>query len=272
MSGYIGRIAPTPSGELHLGHASTFLVAASRSREARGHLLLRLEDLDSARCSTEFVQTAVQDLAWLGIPYHGEIMFQSQRRAFYIAAWRSLRDAGLIYPCSRSRSDVAASSLAPHEEDPIFPPEWRNDSHSALSYDGPSGTNWRFRVPDYLDITFQDGRLGAVTRRALRDFGDFLVWNRHDVPAYELAVVVDDIASGITEIVRGEDLLTSTSRQILLYRAFTAVPPRFFHTPLICDTAGKRLSKRCGPLSLRAFRESGLSPWDIPSLAALAES
>jgi glutamyl-tRNA synthetase len=262
---YRGRLAPTPTGLLHLGHALTFQTAHRRALEAGGGLVLRIEDIDPRRCKPEFTRAAIEDLRWLGLDWEGAPVFQSQRQALYLDAWRQLKTAGLIYPCSRSRKDI--SLLAPHEEEPLFPLEWRGDASSGQSCETPSGVNWRFRVPDGGTVFFDDLNFGSIEKTAQRDFGDFLVWNRDDVPAYELAVVVDDIAMGITEVVRGADLLTSTARQILLYRAFGAQPPAWFHCPLVRDAEGRRLAKRTGGMDLRALRATGRSPRDIFEMA-----
>ena len=258
---YRGRIAPTPTGFLHLGHAATFTTAHRRAREADGEILLRIEDLDPQRCKPEFATAAMEDLKWLGLDWDGEPIFQSLRRAQYLAAWERLRDADFIYPCRRSRKEI--STLAPHSEEPVFPTEWRGDPHEAKEFSSPSGVNWRFRVPDGETIRFVDGNFGPIEKMAGRDFGDFLVWNRDDIPAYELAVVVDDILTAITEVVRGADLLTSTARQILLHRALGATPPDWFHCPLVCDAQGNRLAKRTGGLEIRTLRNKGLSPAEV---------
>ena len=255
---YLGRIAPTPTGYLHVGHAATFRTAFERARAAGGRVILRIEDLDPHRCRPEFALAAIEDLRWLGIEWDGEPVYQSARREIYLDAWRRLRDGGWIYPCTRSRKDVAAASLAPHEEEPVFPPAWRRDPAESLSHEFPVGANWRFRVPDHRRITFQDGNFGAVEKTCLHDFGDFVVWNRDDIPAYELAVVVDD--AHITEVVRGADLLTSTARQILLHEALGQTPPRWFHCPLVLDASGQRLAKRSAGLSIRELRAAGLLP------------
>jgi glutamyl/glutaminyl-tRNA synthetase len=260
---------------LHLGHAATFWRAFERAREASGTLIWRTEDLDPHRCKKEFADEAMEDLRWLGIdwqegpdvggpfgPYE-----QSARRGLFLEAWRRLKDGGWIYPCSRSRKDVAAASLAPHEEEPIFPVEWRVPSSEAEPWSEPRGSNWRFRVPDHEEIAFEDDALGRVAKTCLHDFGDFLIWNRDDVPAYELAVVVDDIAMQVTEVVRGEDLLTSTARQLLIYRVLGATPPVFYHCPLLRDAEGRRLAKRDAALSLRALRDAGRSPEDVLAMA-----
>lgn len=264
---YRGRIAPTPTGYLHAGHALTFRTAFDRCRAQGGRLVLRVEDIDVQRCRPEFTAAAVEDLEWLGIACDEGPIFQSSRREAYLAAWRVLRDGGWIYPCHRSRRDLAV--LAPHEEEPVFPVEWRGDS--SVRSDTPEGANWRFRVPDGETICFEDGRMGWTERMALRDFGDFVVWNRDNIPAYELAVVVDDIANGITEIVRGADLLTSTARQILIYRALGAKAPATFHTPLVMGPDGRRLAKRAGGWSLRDLRRQGTSAADVLALAARSQ-
>lgn len=263
---YRGRLAPTPTGHLHLGHAATFLAAAERA--SGGTLILRMEDLDINRCLPEYSEAVLEDLAWLGLlwdegPDVGGLFGpydQAKRRKNYLTAWGLLRDGGFIYPCRRSRKDVATAAVAPHEEEPIFPLAWRAKPEVAQTHATPEGWNWRFRVPDHEEIIFQDASLGAIRRTCLRDFGDFLVWNRENVPAYELAVVVDDIAMGITEVVRGKDLLTSTARQILLYRALQATAPSFFHCPLLTDADGRRLAKREKSLSLRTLRAQGWTP------------
>src|SRR5215470_4625604 len=221
---YRGRIAPSPTGLLHLGHGRTFLIAAERARS--GTLVFRNEDLDPDRCRAEFVSAMFEDLRWLGIswtegpdcsgpfaPYS-----QSDRREFYLQAWRRLRDTGFIYPCACSRKDLALAASAPNDDDePMYPGKCRNRTDAA-NFVHPAGVNWRFRVPDSEVIEFDDVHLGLQSYTAGRDFGDFVIWRRDDVPAYQLAVVVDDHAMQITEVVRGEDLLKSTARQLLLYR------------------------------------------------------
>lgn len=265
MSTRDGRLAPTPTGYLHLGHAATFAEAHRRARAAGCSLCLRIEDIDAARCRAAFADAAIEDLAWLGLGWDGEPVFQSARRAMYLDAWRRLRDGGFLYPCRRSRREVAGFS--PGLEDPVFPVAWRGDTAEAAGHDAPDGVNWRFRVPEGRLVSFDDGNFGAVSRRAGVDFGDFLVWNRDGVPAYELAVVVDDIAMGIGEVVRGADLLTSTARQILLHEALGARPPSWFHCRLVVGDDGRRLAKRAGSLGIRALREAGVSPGEVLAMA-----
>ena len=270
---YRGRLAPSPTGLLHVGHARTFWDASQRARQHHGALILRNEDLDPQRCRPEFVQAMYEDLRWLGIgwsegpdcggpfaPYS-----QSQRRDFYVDAWRRLRDAGSIYPCTCSRKDVAQAVGAPNndaDDEPLYPGKCR-DREDAPRYNSPAGVNWRFRVPNDEEISFIDLRSGPKSYVAGRDFGDFLVWRRDDVPAYQLAVVVDDSAMAITEVVRGEDLLKSTARQILLYRALGLEVPKFYHCELVRDETGMRMAKRHDALSIRTLRGRGLAPEEV---------
>lgn len=268
---YRGRIAPTPTGYLHLGHAKTFGLAAKRCRDAAGTLVLRIEDIDKTRCKPEFERAVLEDLRALGItwregpdcggafpPYR-----QSENLEYFLEIWRKLKDGGFIYPCRKSRKDVARAAAAPHPEDenaePIFPMEWRpEDPDFGRDFDEPGDWNWRFRVPAGEKIVFEDKIQGGQSFVAGTDFGDFVVWRRDGVPAYELAVVADDIRMQITEVVRGADLLKSTARQILIYRALGAFPPDFAHAPLVLDENGKRLAKRSDALSVRALLSSGV--------------
>lgn len=273
---YRGRIAPTPTGYLHLGHARTFQVAMERARESKGTVVYRDEDLDSERCKPCFSTAAMEDLRWFGLDWDEgpdvggphEPYRQSLRHPLYRNAWDRLKTAGWIYPCEKSRKDVARAASAPHAEDKhaeqIYPPEWRPAADACSGIAEPGKVNWRFRVPDFRRISFTDGYAGPRCFECLRNFGDFVVWRKDQVPSYELAVVVDDAAMGITEVVRGEDLLLSTARQLLLYEALGAPPPRFFHLPLLRDAAGNRLAKRHASLSLRELREQGHSPADLP--------
>lgn len=270
MSAYRGRIAPSPTGYLHLGHARTFWTAWRRARAAGGKLVFRNEDLDYQRCQPQFVQAMFEDLRWLGLdwdegpdvggpfaPYA-----QSQRRGFYVECWQRLRDAGCIYPCSCSRKDLERALQAPHEEDDevSYPGTCREKISRARDWDSPAGISWRFRVPDREKILFHDVFFGLQQFIAGEDFSDFLIWRRDDIPAYQLAVVADDEAMQITEVVRGADLLKSTARQLLLIRALKYSQPQYFHCPLLRDEHGARLAKRHDSLSLRALRRNGTNP------------
>lgn len=266
MSTYRGRIAPTPTGDMHAGHARTFMTAWQRAAEAGGAVVLRIEDLDPLRCRPEYTDRAIEDFRWLGISWDEGPVYQSRRRAVYEDVWNTLRDSGLIYPSLVSRKELRDAAHAPHDEDeaePVFPTELRPAPDAGRDAASPAGVVWRFRVPDGERIRFVDGRCGPQEFVAGVDFGDFVVWRKDDVPAYELAVVADDVAMGITEVVRGEDLLRSTARQLLIYRALGATPPSWFHTALIRDDQGKRLAKRHAPLAIRQLREQGLSPEEV---------
>ena len=265
---YRGRLAPSPTGYLHLGHARTFWTAQVRARAAGGRLLLRNDDLDRARCRPEFVAAMVEDLRWLGLDWEEPMVTQSQRLPLYRAALAQLHAGGLIYPSPHSRRDVLAAASAPHEADetdePMFSVELRPPRDAPLPPLGATiTTNWRFRVPDGERLAFADGRAGPQTAEAGRDFGDFLVWRKDDLPSYQLACAVDDANLGITEVVRGADLLLSTFRQLLLDRALGIVAPAFYHCPLMTDAAGVRLAKRHDALSLRTLRAQGRSPAEI---------
>lgn len=264
---YRGRIAPSPTGYLHLGHAITFWRAQERSRTAGGELVLRIEDLDWERCREEFREAIAEDLQWFGLRWdegpdlggpHAPYV-QSERRAVYVAAWKLLHARGWLYPCSCSRRDVAAAAGAPHgdTDEPLYPGTCRGRTSAAGD---PAGVTWRFRVPDRERMQFVDGHFGPQSATAGEHFGDFVLWRRDDVPSYQLAVVVDDAAMRITEVVRGADLLISTFRQLLIYRALGIEPPAFYHTRLLTDATGRRLAKRDAALSLRALRASGVSP------------
>jgi glutamyl/glutaminyl-tRNA synthetase len=283
VGGYRGRLAPSPTGLLHLGHARTFWTAYERARDAGGVLVLRDEDLDTQRARAEYAAAMLEDLRWLGIEWQegpgldsvpGGGPFapyrQSERYAMYRGAWERLRAGGWIYPCICSRRELAAAASAPHEEDeianqegddePVYPGRCRPAGGTVAEAREPAGVNWRFRIPDGKAIRFEDSGVGARSYLAGRDFGDFIVWRRDDVPAYQLACVVDDAAMQMTEVVRGADLLKSTARQLLLYRALELAPPAWHHCPLVRDAAGQRLAKRTDALSLRALRQSGMTP------------
>ena len=270
---YRGRIAPTPTGELHLGHGRTFHTAWKRCRDAGGTLVFRVEDLDAQRCKASWIPGMYADLHWLGISWDegpdvggpfGPYV-QGERMPWFRETWRRLRDTGLIYPSSHSRRDVALALSAPHEgeEEAPFPPALRPPPGTGRDAPAPDGVNWRFRVPDGRAIAFDDALAGRRTYVAGSDFGDFLVWRKDGFPSYELAVVADDHAMGITEVVRGEDLLLSTARQILLYEALGWTPPAWCHCPLVRDAQGRRLAKRTPALTLHHLRESGAHPEDL---------
>lgn len=297
LPGYRGRIAPSPTGLLHLGHARTFWIAYQRSLAANGTLVLRIEDLDPQRSRLHYTAAMIEDLEWLGIRWQegptaahkvergkGGPYAQSDRYDLYRAAWERLRAGGWIYPCRCSRRELALAAGAPHEEaeglapehpahehddEPVYPGTCRPLPGVVSEYSSPARLNWRFRVPAGERIEFTDGNLGTQSYAAGKDFGDFLVWRRDGVPAYQLAVVVDDAAMRITEVVRGADLLKSTARQMLLNRALGYDNPDWFHCELMRDAHGQRLAKRHDALSLRSLRERGVTPNGILRLVGL---
>ncbi len=292
--GYRGRLAPSPTGYLHVGHARTFWTAWQRARDAGGTLVMRMEDLDPERSRTLFAEAAYEDLRWLGVrwqegpdrggpfaPYQ-----QSKRMSIYLSAWRKLDRGGYLFPCKCSRKDLEGALGAPHEigvagerssgkmdpldDEPVYPGTCRSlgctpqlPGLNGTGYDTPKGMNWRFRVPDGEAIEFDDGNLGRQRFVAGIDFGDFAVWRRDGTPSYQLACVADDAAMRITEVVRGADLLKSTARQILLYRALGLTPPKWFHCRLVLDQNGCRLAKRHDALSIRTLRQRGVTPMNI---------
>ena len=273
---YRGRLAPSPTGYLHLGHAATFLDAQARARVNGGTLVLRIEDLDRQRSRPAFVEALIEDMRWVGLdwqegpdvggpfaPYR-----QSERMPLYLDAWRRLAATGAIYPCFCTRRDVGRAAQAPHgeEREPVYPGCCRPARTQAVQASEPGGANWRYRILEGETVSFIDNHGGPKAFVAGQDFGDFLVWRKDNVPAYQLAVVVDDAAMRISEVVRGADLLLSTAQQLLLYRALACEPPAFCHLPLITDAAGVRLAKRTGAHSLRALRAAGVesgSLWNL---------
>ena len=284
---YVGRLAPSPTGLLHLGHAATFWTAYTRARAHRGTLLFRNEDLDPQRSRPAFVDAMMEDLAWLGIAWQPPMISQSQRLPAYRAAFARLLESGAIYPCICSRKDLARMMHAPHDEDdePLYDGRCRTAISAGAPPFHPSA-NYRFRVPDGETVRFLDGNLGAqaITAGSARgtqkpDFGDFLVWRKPvpgdphpgGLPSYQLACVVDDAAMGVTEVVRGADLLKSAARQILLQRALGLPAVDYIHTALLRDQHGVRLAKRHDALALRTLREQGLTPADVRARFANAK-
>lgn len=286
-SNYRGRLAPSPTGYLHVGHARTFFTAYQRARDAGGTLVMRMEDLDTERSRAVYAEAAYEDLRWLGIRWQeGPVQggpfapyLQSKRHSLYLDVWHRLLRGGFLFPCNCSRKDLAAAGTAPHEsgkqepldDEPIYPGACRDRIGGAPQLPGPTraeleipdGFNWRFRVPDGEAIEFFDENLGPQRFIAGKDFGDFVVWRRDGTPSYQLACVADDAAMRITEVVRGADLLKSTARQLLLYRSLGVEPPKWFHCRLVLDQHGRRLAKRHDALSLRTLRQRGITPLNI---------
>lgn len=255
----MGRLAPSPTGALHLGNARTFLLAWLSVRSRGGTLLLRIEDIDGPRVKMGASAQTLEDLRWLGLDWDGEPVWQSGRVACYRAAAERLVTQGLAYPCVCTRKEIEDAASAPHEEaddGPVYPGTCRGRFADLAAAKAASGREpaLRFRV-EVAEVPFEDGFAGAQRGKIA---GDFVIQKRDGGPAYQLAVVVDDAAQGITEVLRASDLLPSTPRQLLLYRALGLQAPRFVHVPLVVGPDGLRLAKRHGDTSLRHLREQGV--------------
>ena len=265
MSMVVGRFAPSPSGRIHLGNIFCCLLAWLSARQKGGRVVLRIEDLDTARCPRRYAEQMIEDLRWLGLlwdegpdvggpdgPY-----FQSERTALYQAALERLEEQGWVYPCFCTRAELHAAS-APHREDGqvIYPGTCRDltpAQAAAKARETGRSPALRIRVPD-RETAFTDGHMGRYEENLARDCGDFLLRRSDGMFAYQLAVVVDDAAMGVTEVVRGADLLDSTPRQLLLYTLLGWEAPSFYHLPLLLAPDGRRLSKRNADAGLEVLR------------------
>jgi glutamyl-tRNA synthetase len=268
---YRGRLAPSPTGPFHLGNGRTALLAWLAARAAGGALVMRVEDLDLPRVRPGMEAGILAALRWLGLgwvegpdrggpagPYR-----QSERGGRYQAALTQLREAGLVYPCFCSRAEIAAVAQAPHgpvDDGPRYPGTCRGLSAGEVAWrTAARRPAWRLRV-EPGEVRFDDAVHGPCRFEPAAETGDFVVMRADGVAAYQLAVVVDDAAMGITEVVRGDDLLSSTARQLLLYAALGLPAPRFAHAPLVLGEDGERLAKRSGARSLGELREAGVAP------------
>lgn len=276
-----GRFAPTPSGLMHIGNARTALLAWLQVRGKGGQFVLRMEDIDTPRCKPELAEQALADLRWLGLdwdegpdvggPFAPYV--QSERIGFYEEALRQLELDGRLYPCYCSRAELLAIASAPHglgSEGPAYLGTCRNQTVEERARRGASKTpSLRFRVPDetarFVDLAAGEQRFPAGSG------GDFVVRRADGIISYQLAVVADDAAMGITDVLRGYDLLDSTPRQLMLYDALGLPAPRFAHVPLLNGTDGKRLAKRHGAIALAGLRQAGVTPERIVGwLAAMS--
>jgi glutamyl-tRNA synthetase len=281
VGGVRGRLAPSPTGALHLGNARTFMIAWLSVRRRGGTLLLRMEDLDHPKNKPGAAAAALDDLRWLGfdwdegpdvggphVPYT-----QTERKARYAAALATLRQKGLAYPCVCSRRDVEAGQSAPHFEDGLYYPgtcrgRFADYGEAQRVLPPERLPAWRFRVQAGETVRFEDGFHGECVQDVSALSGDFVLARDPQGAGYMLAVVVDDAEMGVTEVVRGDDLLPATPRQLLLYRALGLVPPRFLHVPLVVSEDGRRLAKRHGDTRISALRESGIAPERVIGLLA----
>ena len=266
----VTRLAPSPTGSQHLGNARTYLAAWLLARSRGGQVRLRVEDIDVWRNKPRAAEQALDELRWLGLTHDGEVVTQSARLPAHEAALDELKRRELVYPCTCSRNDILAAASAPHAgplggDGPTYPGTCagrRAADADALKV--PYA--WRFRVTH--SPKFADGFLGPVAHDIVIDGGDFVVWRSFGVPAYQLAVVADDAAGGVTDVVRGDDLVPSTPRQLLLYEALNLTPPKFTHLPLVVGPDGRRLAKRHGDARLSYYRACGVSAGRVLGLLA----
>lgn len=267
-SSVCGRFAPSPTGRMHLGNVFSALLSWLSARAQGGTWLLRIEDIDPQRSRHEYADMLMDDLQWLGLEWDGEPCWQSRRGDIYAHYLQQLTDAGLIYPCYCTRADILATQ-APHESDGrvVYKGTCRNLLPGARK--GPAAL--RMKVPEEGRgiVTFTDGHYGTHTVDLTTQCGDFIVRRKDGAWAYQLAVVVDDALMGINEVVRGRDLLLSSPQQIYLAQQLGFTPPRFTHLPLLCNTAGQRLSKRDKSLDMGCLRQR-FTPNQIIGLLAHA--
>ena len=265
-----GRYAPSPSGRMHLGNLMCCLLAWLSAKSKGGQVLLRIEDLDPDRCRPDYIETLKRDLDWLGLDWDAEQTPQSRRTEAYRAEFDKLAALGLVYPCYCSRAELHAAS-APHASDGtvVYAGTCRGLTPAEVAerckIRAPA---WRVQVPDEV-IAFEDGHMGPCAENLARDCGDFYLRRADGVFAYQLAVVVDDALMGVNEVVRGSDLLSSTARQLWLYRELGLRAPQFYHLPLLLASDGRRLSKRDGDQSLEHLR-TRYSPEEIIGRLAFA--
>jgi len=258
-----GRLAPSPTGALHLGNARTFLLGWLSIRARGGHVVLRIEDLDGPRVKADAEAAAVSDLRWLGLDWDEGPVRQTDRLDAYRGAIERLVAQGVAYPCVCTRSEIERAASAPHadEHETRYPGTCRGRFPTREEAERASGrpAALRFVAPDG-PVAFEDAVRGPVSFDPSRECGDFVIEKGNRTPAYQLACVVDDAAMEIGEVLRGDDLLPSTARQIQLQRALGLPTPRYAHPPLVVGEDGRRLAKRHGDTTIRAFREMGARP------------
>ncbi|HNS96760.1 MAG TPA: tRNA glutamyl-Q(34) synthetase GluQRS [Polyangiaceae bacterium] len=268
---YRGRFAPSPTGDLHLGGASTALCAWLAARSVGGSIVLRIEDIDTPRVRPDSEKHILEDLRWLGLDWDEEpegILHQSQRTRAYESALQQLENGGFTYPCDCSRKEISlASAPSGNEKTPIYPGSCRQLTQSR-SFRRPPAT--RLRIPPNTFIEFEDAVFGKQSSQLSQDVGDFVLRRGDGVFAYQLAVVVDDLAQGITHVVRGADLLSSTARQIFLMRCLGTEPPSYAHAPLWVGPNGEKLAKRASGIPVRDHRNAGVDPRKL--IARLAQA
>jgi len=265
-----GRLAPSPTGAQHLGNARTHLLAYWAARSVGGRLALRIDDLDSPRVKRWASDQAIEDLRWLGICWDGQPAFQSDHVADYQSALGVLAESNRIYPCVCTRRDIDEAVSAPHEsrfrgEGPVYP-----GTCAGWQFGDPlpgGGWCWRFRCED-TELRFSDAALGSISCNPAVELGDFPVTQKNGTAAYQLAVVVDDRLAGVNQVVRGNDLVASTFRQIQIARALDTPIPNYAHVPLVRGPDDRRLAKRHGDTRLSHYRQIGVSSQSIIGWAA----
>ena len=282
MSGYVGRLAPSPTGALHLGNVRTFMIAWLRARSQHGKVIMRMEDLDHPKDKPGAAAQAIEDLKWLGFDWDEEYV-QSERKAIYAEATQALFKSGCIYPCVCSRKDVESAQSAPHSGDQLFYPGTCRDRFSSWQeaqafkcscspFPVPNSPSpcWRFRVPDNCTVSFTDVFAGPCTQNISTTLGDFPLARDEGGAGYTLAATLDDLLMGVTEVVRGDDLLPATPAQILLaeslhnsYLLPLTSSLSYCHVPLVVGPDGRRLAKRHGDTRISYYREQGRSPESI---------
>lgn len=270
MTNLVTRLAPSPTGALHLGNARTFLLTWAIARQRGMRIIMRIEDLDGPRIKPDSAQQCLDLLSWLGIDYDGEIVVQSHDLQPYRLAMQRLAQQRLVFRCDLTRKEIEQAASAPHagEHETRFPPELRpREDQDALWTFGDERANYRLLVPDRV-LTIDDAIAGTVMFNPSKEIGDFVIWTRRGVPAYQLAVVVDDARQGVTHVMRGDDLLPSAARQSLLYEAFGAMPPNWMHFPLVVGEDGRRLAKRHGDTRLTMYRDQGVPAERVIGLLA----
>ncbi|QDE81187.1 tRNA glutamyl-Q(34) synthetase GluQRS [Myxococcus xanthus] len=271
MSLVRGRFAPSPTGRMHLGNIRSALLGWLQARAAHGRFLLRIEDLDRARCKPQYVDDLLRDMEWLGLDWDEQPLFQSQRDGLYRDAQARLEQAGRVYPCFCTRAEIARAASAPHglsDEGPRYPGTCAHLTREQISERARTrAPAYRFRASSG-EVRFVDGLQGPYSQDVDAVVGDFVVRRNDGVASYQLAVVVDDAATDITHVLRGDDLLSSTPRQLQLYTSLDLRAPEFLHVPLVLGEDGKRLAKREGAFALAELRERGVAPERVLGLLA----
>lgn len=274
MTEVCGRLAPSPTGRLHLGHARSFLAAWWSARGQGGRVVLRIEDLDAERVKPGATELVLRDLEWLGLDWDGEPLLQSERRDAHADALGRLVERGLAYPCVCTRREVQEAASAPHADhaEPRYPGTCRGRFGNAAEARDATGRDpaLRLRMGDGVGprAGFQDAVLGEVEVYVAAEVGDFVVQRKDGVAAYQFATPLDDAFQGVTEVVRGDDLVPSAARQALVLEALGLAAPAQAHVSLVYGADGRRLAKRAGSLSLEELREAGVAPSRIRAWAA----